>query len=185
MNENPIKNPEMKDYSLQVELAFRKFDLDRDGFLSWDEFRQVRTFLFILCVLVFCVGLEVTFHSLRSGVLTLTFTCILGLQVGGVLVFYYSDIDKRGLVDWNAKTSLSLIWISSFNHFISYSTPLCIYFRKVKMEENFQLLYSSDGNGAGTGGKDLPVLPYGGSTLFVYYLYDLYIICIYVICIIW
>ena len=89
----------MKDYSMQVELAFRKFDLDRDGFLSWDEFRQVRTFLFILCVLVFCVSLEVTFHALRSGVLTLTFTCILGLQVGGVLVFYYSDIDKRGLVD--------------------------------------------------------------------------------------
>ena len=99
LNENPIKNPEMKDYSLQVELAFRKFDLDRDGFLSWDEFRQVRTFLFILCVLVFCVGLEVTFHALRSGVLTLTFTCILGLQVGGVLVFCYSDIDKGGLVD--------------------------------------------------------------------------------------
>ena len=34
------------------------------------------------------------------------------------------------------------------------------------MEENFQLLYSSDGNGAGTGGKDLPVLPYGGWKLF-------------------
>ena len=62
---------------MQVELAFRKFDLDRDGFLSWDEFRQVRTFLFILCVLVFyCfgVGVVVAFHALRSGVLTLTFT---------------------------------------------------------------------------------------------------------------
>ena len=44
------------------------------------------------------------------------------------------------------------------------------------MAEKIQLLYSSDGNGAGTGGKDLPVLPYGGSTSFVYYLYDLYII---------
>ena len=26
---------------LQVELAFRKFDLDKDGFLSWEEFSQV------------------------------------------------------------------------------------------------------------------------------------------------
>ena len=36
----------MKYKILQVELAFRKFDLDRDGFLSWDEFRQVFTIMF-------------------------------------------------------------------------------------------------------------------------------------------
>ena len=36
----------LKKKTLQVELAFRKFDLDRDGFLSWDEFRQVLTIMF-------------------------------------------------------------------------------------------------------------------------------------------
>ena len=25
----------------KVEMAFRKFDLDEDGFLSWEEFQQV------------------------------------------------------------------------------------------------------------------------------------------------
>ena len=25
----------------RVEMAFRKFDLDEDGFLSWEEFQQV------------------------------------------------------------------------------------------------------------------------------------------------
>ena len=55
---------------------------------------------------------------------------------------------------------------------ISYHIAfLRIYLGKVKMEENFQLLYSSDGNGAGTGGKDLPVLPYGGSRFIIYLIY--------------
>ena len=28
----------------KVEFAFRKFDYDADGFLSWEEFQQVQTF---------------------------------------------------------------------------------------------------------------------------------------------
>ena len=37
-----------KEFNWKVELAFRKFDLDRDRFLSWDEFRQVLNSCFII-----------------------------------------------------------------------------------------------------------------------------------------
>ena len=33
---------EVKDEQMEkVEMAFKKFDLDEDGFLSWEEFQQV------------------------------------------------------------------------------------------------------------------------------------------------
>ena len=43
----------MKADCMQVELAFRKFDLDRDGFLSWDEFRQVAFHTLMMCIFDF------------------------------------------------------------------------------------------------------------------------------------
>ena len=30
-----------KEYMEQVEAAFMKFDLDKDGFIDWEEFQQV------------------------------------------------------------------------------------------------------------------------------------------------
>ena len=33
----------------QVETAFRMFDVDQDGFLSWEEFQQVRSLDLFLC----------------------------------------------------------------------------------------------------------------------------------------
>ena len=38
----------------RVAFAFSKFDLDGDGFLSWDEFTQV----------VSCIGLGIQFQSM-------------------------------------------------------------------------------------------------------------------------
>ena len=34
---------------IQVETAFRMFDVDQDGFLSWEEFQQVRSLDLFLC----------------------------------------------------------------------------------------------------------------------------------------
>ena len=45
----------------RVEAAFKKFDLDGDGFVSWDEFKQVghetHSLLFIK-ILYYKVGIE-------------------------------------------------------------------------------------------------------------------------------
>ena len=35
---------EHKEQMAKVESAFKKFDLDGDGFLSWDEFQQVNAY---------------------------------------------------------------------------------------------------------------------------------------------
>ena len=35
-------NTELEPCLERVEAAFRKFDLDGDGFVSWEEFKQVR-----------------------------------------------------------------------------------------------------------------------------------------------
>ena len=129
---------------MQVELAFRKFDLDRDGFLSWDEFRQVRTFLFILCALVFyCFGVVCWCCG--------CFSCS---------AFWCFDIDiymYSWTPSWRCFIILTLtreaLWIemlkqaSLWSGFqvltISYHIAfLRIYLGKVKMAENVQLLYS-------------------------------------------
>ena len=41
----------------RVENAFKKFDLDQDGFLSWHEFKQVNHVLIILSNVPTCPSL--------------------------------------------------------------------------------------------------------------------------------